>query len=714
MLHRGIKFVHAAVLAFSAVVAFLFVRGLDEDWVLGHSALVWVSESDNSAGGEQVAQAVAAFAADHKVTVTRELPDLKDPYGRRHLYLASGGPGSEASQWLSDGYPAFGREYRTDVHPIGQVGQLDPRGLYYVFGSDHDADALAAEFASLGMRASVSHPLSLAELAPLYTGGALYWSVLVVALAAVTMTGASVLLGAKAYGVLRLQGKSLGEILLRDLRQLAVFWACAAGVVAAAATAFLGFYNGLAWLGFFASVAAGIAALLVLLMLAAHAGVLALTFKTEVLRALKGELPARAASLSAYLVRVPALLLALSIAGSVVLAGQDVATRQDSRAAYAKVGDATAILLNGSLGSESAQMETRVGQWLRKADGEGKTVLAGRRELRYLAPPGSGLPQGEFLIVNESFLAAQPILDPAGRRYTAAPAPRDGKVPGIGPNPGTGTGTVRLLVPESLAGHAQTIAARIPGVLSPTNPELIRPDQVQTLAARSGQRVFTYNPGDRTRSAGSNPNQDRSLVRDPVLLVVPNGSTFLTDNAYTAFATQGGVVFPRPDDVLDGIAANKLQTYVKAMRPVGQNAALELRNVVGDFRLQLFNLIVAVAVLLITGVGVCIVHSRKNAQAIFVKHISGWRFAATHRSVLAVEGLLALLLAAWVPFHTWQQNQDLQRYAALGIPAPRPPARITSLDLGLTAGLVVIEVAAVVIALAVFHRRIVREGASEG
>ncbi|MFD3762292.1 hypothetical protein [Streptomyces sp. NPDC058622] len=662
-----------------------------------------MSESNDSTSGEQVAQAVASFAANGGVTVAREVPDLRDPDRRRHLYLAPGASGADAASWLDEGYSAFGRDYHTDVHPIAEIGQRDPRGMYYVFGAPEDADALLAEFAGLGLSGSVAHPLSFAALSAFYSGTALYWSVLVVALAAATMTGASVLLNAKAYGVLRLQGKSFGEILLRDLRQLTAFWAVAAAGVAAAVLVFLGFYNGLAWLGFFASLAAGVAALLVLLMLAAHAAALALTFKTEVLRALKGELPARVASVCAYLVRVPALLLALSIASSVVLAGQDVVSRQDSREAYAKVGGATAIRLNGSLGSETPQMEGSVGQWLRRSDAQGKIILAGRRDLQGIAPR-ERLPQGELLIVNETFLAKQLILDSKGRRYS--PAAQDG-------NRAADARTVRLIVPESLTAHTSAIARQIPGLLSPTNPKLIRQDQVATLQSKSGQSVFGYNTGNQTFSAVRNPKQDRSLVRDPVLVVVPNGSMFLTDNAYTAFATQGGVIFPDPDDVVDGIAANKLQTYVTAVRPVGQDAALQLRNAVGDFRLHLFNLVVGVAVLLITGVGVCIVYSRKNAQAIFVKHISGWRFAATHRSVLAIEGLLAVLLAAWVPFHAWQQNQDLAEFAALGIPAPRPPVQVTALDLGLTAALVAIEVTAVLIALAVFHRRIVKEGATE-
>lgn len=694
MLHRGIKFVHAIVLAYSAVLAFLFFRGLDEDWVLGHSAVVWVTDSDGSASGSEVAHVVAEFAEKERATVAREVPDLKIPSSRRHLYLAPGGPHSD---WLEDGYPAFSSGYRTDVHPVAELGQRDPRGFYYVFGSDAAAESLVRTFTGLGMVASVNHPFSVAQLSPVYAGSALYLSFFVVALAAVTMTGAGVLLNAKAYGVLRLQGKSFWQILLRDTRQLAVFWSIAFGSVSAVTLLLLGLYNGLAWIGWFTSIALGIAAVLSLIALVTHAIMLRLTFRTDVLRALKGELPAKAASLSAYLVRIPALLLALSIATAVVLAGQDVLARQESRKAYAKIGDTASVRFNGSLASEAAlrALDENVGPWLRRADRDGQIIVAGHRDLRLAAIPG--LTKGDLLIVNESFLAEQPVLDPSGHRHEPTAGVPD---------------RVRLLVPESLAQYADRLKERTPGWLSPSDPDKVGPAQVKTLRSKDGQRVFTYNPRGKSQAA-DNPGADDSLVTDPVIIVFPDGSPFLSDKSYTAYASQRSVVFRDPDDVTAAIKERHLESYVTAVTPVGQDAAVELRRIDGDFRLQVFNLVVAVAVLLITGVGVCIVHSRKNAQAIFARHISGWTFTATHRPVLLLEGLLAMFLAGWVPFQVWQQNQDLAQYAALGVPAPRAPARFTGLDLGISCGLVAIEVAAVLLALVVFHRRIVKEGATE-
>ncbi|MEU1042552.1 hypothetical protein [Streptomyces sp. NPDC005907] len=689
------------MLAFSAMMSFLFVRGLDEQLVLGSSAQVWVSESDDSASGAQVARAIAAFSDDHGVAVARELPDVKNPDGLRHLYLASGNPNSDAASWLNDGYPAFSRHVTTDVHPIVEIGQRDPRGFYYVFGSPRAADALVAELADLGLRASVQHPLAYSELALLFSGDDLLWSFWVVALAAVTMTGAGVLLSAKTYGVLRLQGKSFMGLLARDLKQLAMFWSLAAGTVAAAVLVFLGLYNGLAWLGLFALVAACLAGMLVLLVLAAHAAALGLTFKVEVLRALKGELPARAAFVSAYLVRVPAVLLALGFAMDVTLASQHVMARQDNQDTYATAGDAVTIRLNGSWGGDSRTVVTHVGRWLRQADAAGEIIVAGRKDLQNVSS-NTRLPQGEMLIVNETFLGKQSVLDLKGRRYSPLPRNR-------------GADSVRLVIPESLVRHASDIRATIPDVFGRLEPDVRRRLKVETLQAKGGQRVFGYNSGDRSPNGAYTPDDDRSLVRDPVLVVVPNGSNFLTNDAYTTFATQDGIVFPDPGDVLKPLAANEhgLQTYVAAVNPVGQNAALRLREAVNDFRLLLFNLIAAVAVLLITGVGVCMIHSRKHAQAVFAQHISGWRFIATHRFILAVEGLLAAFLAWWVPIQVWQQNRDLEELTSQGIPAPFPPVQITALDLGAIAGLVTVEFCAVLLALAMFHRRIVKEGAAD-
>ncbi|WP_165396259.1 hypothetical protein [Streptomyces sp. F001] len=37
------------------------------------------------------------------------------------------------------------------MHPVAELGRRDPRGFYYVFGSDRAAASLAQRFTDLGM-----------------------------------------------------------------------------------------------------------------------------------------------------------------------------------------------------------------------------------------------------------------------------------------------------------------------------------------------------------------------------------------------------------------------------------------------------------------------------------------------------------------------------------------------------------------------------------
>ncbi|MBD3005160.1 hypothetical protein [Streptomyces sp. 5-10] len=700
MLHRGITFVHAAALAFAALLAFLVVSDLDEKMVLGNRAVLFVDASDGSTSGGEVARALTEFAAARGAVIGRELPDLENSEGRRHLYLAVGEPRSAAASWLKDGYPNFGRRVVTEVHPMAELGNRDPRGIYYLFGRRPADQDVIAEFASLGLKATISHPLSFSELRTSYAGSSLSEAFLITALALVTLTGASVLLSAKAYGILRLQGVSFTEALLRDLRKLCRFWLIAAGVLAAVVLLALRGFNGWARLGLYTAVAAALAVVLELIVIAAHATVLGLTFRTALPAALKGEVPARAASLTAYAVRIPALLFTVVLIATVVAAGQDLLERRQAWETYARVGDATGIRINGSVGiDEIPKMERTVGHRLHQADKDGKIIMAGRLWLSELF--GKGL-RGELLVVNESFLARQPVLGADGQRYL--PGDRQGKAVRDDP--------VRLLVPERLAAHLPLFRQGVPGILRPEDPGRITQSEIETRLMKNSQRIFAYTPGEETNRDGT--DVDRSFVRDPVLLVVPNGSDYLTEINYYAFATRNQVLFPDPRDVHDILRKDeRMRTYIAALLPAKQKAAVAMRDVTYAFRLRVLELVAGLAVLLITAIGVCIVHARKNAQTIFVRHLSGWSFAATHRVLLAAEAVVAVLILVWLPARTWWKNQDLARCSARCIPDPRPPAEITRLDVAAAGGLAAVTFGTVLLVLVLIHRGIVTAGSSE-
>ncbi|MCG3040964.1 hypothetical protein L7D48_10375 [Streptomyces sp. S1A] len=695
MLHRGVKFAHAAILAFSALFSFLFLRSFEDQWTLGYDAVVQVTQSRDTSTGHAIERAVEAFARDHGVTVGRQQLDLEHPDRSRDLYLTPTGPRAE---WIDSGYPAFSPGQTTTTRPFSEVSDRDPRGLYYLFG---DPDAVRPFLGLLeqhGLTAWHPRPASPEQLSYAYGGSALAGSLVVVALVCVTMTGAGVLLNAKAYGVLRLQGMSLPAILVRDLRQLARFWMVTLGTVTAAATALLGWYNHLAWFGLFALLTAATAVVFTALVLAAHAATLALTARTGILSALKGEIPTRATAVATYLVRVPALLLALGIAASVLQAGQDLARREDNLNVYEQAGDASTIRLNGYLGAPDAlkKLEAKVGPWLRRADADGQVVLAGHKDLAR-SRDAQDLPADDLMVANETFLGQQEVRAPNGRRYPA----RTG-----------GDDRILLLVPQHLAAYADKLASLVPGLVSPSNPDQISREQIDVRTTADSQEIFTYNARG-TREAGRDRFSDDSFLTDPVIVVVPNGTGYISDKGYTAYASKRSIIFPDPADITAGIDAQNLRDEVVGISPVAADAAQAIRDITADFRLRLFNLAVALLVLLVTGVGVVIVHTRRNAQRIFARHIHGWTFATTHRTLLTAEAAILALLVSWLPYQVHQWNQGLERYKALGIPAPRDPMTITGQDLTVITGLVLVEAATALTVLALFHRRIVKEGSTE-
>lgn len=703
MLHRGVRFAHAVILAFSALFSFLFLKSFEDQWALGYDAVVQVNESRDTSTSRAVGEALDAFARDHDVTVGRQEPDLKHPDRSRYLYLTRTGPRAD---WLSSGYPAFSPGQITITHPLSDLSNRDPRGLYYLFGDPGTIGPFISLLEEHGLTARQVRPASVEQISFAYGGGALARSLIVIGLVCITMTGAGVLLNAKSYGVLHLQGMSLPGILTRDLLRLARFWCAFLAVLTAATTALLAWYNHLAWFGLFALLAAATAAALTALTLATHAGMLALTARSGTLAALKGEIPARSTAIATYVVRIPALLLALGIAASVLQAGQDLAHRKNTLAKYEQAGQASSVRFNGYLGAADSlrKLEAKVGPWLRAADADGELILAGRKDISR-SRDAQNIPTDGLMIVNRTFLDHQKILSPDGRRYTRS----TGKE-----NPGTTDDTkqILLLVPRHLASHTDQLKAMVPGLVSPPDPNRVPPAAITALSTADNQKVFTYNARG-SYGPGQERRADDSSLTDPVVVVVPNGADYLSDKGYTAYASQRSIIFPDPTDITAGIDARDLHSEVIAVSPVAGDAAQAIREITADFRLQMFNLAIALAVLFVTGVGVVIVHTRKNAQRIFARHIHGWTFTSTHRALLAAEAAIVALLASWVPLQVWQSNQDLTRYEALGIPAPRPPMTVTGLDLTVITGLVAVEITATLAVLAFFHRRIIKEGSTE-
>ncbi|MGI9050563.1 MAG: bacteriocin-associated integral membrane family protein [Rubrobacteraceae bacterium] len=654
MIPRGVRFAHVALLVFSAFLAFLVLRAVDEELILGASATIEVDQSNNAVSSPQVVSAIESFADAHDVNVGHVAADLNDPDNLRHLYLAVGDPKTPSASWLADGYPSFSRGLRTEVHPLGEIDHMDPRGSYVVFGPPQAARELLAQLKGLGLSGQVVPRPSLAESIQYFGSGGVLWCFLVVAVAAVMVIGSSVVLNAKAYGVLRLQGKSFARILGRDMAQLAAFWVRAAVVVVAVAVACLAAYNGLDQLGLFGLIAAGLLVAFAVPALAAHVLALSLTYRTRIAHAIKGEVSATLAMVGAYAIRIPAALLALAVVVSAVTTGQDVAARQASREAYAKVGDASSVLLWSNPSNPGEEMKTvkTVGPWIRQHESRGGVILAAHSKLMDIAPASVRVPDCDVLIVNNTYLAEQSILDPSGHRLRGVSDSRT---------------KAQVLIPESLSGDAGRFTDPIAGWLKfqakVAGGKLDAARGVETVATKSGQSVFTYGSGMYTGQPAE------AFVRDPIIVVVPGSSGILGNAEYVAYATQNAVIFKDPGDVRTAMSTD-VGRYVIAMSPVAQHAADEYQNLIREFRLALFNTALALTVLLISAISVSLIYRRKNAQGLFVKYISGWTFVKAYRSLLALEGALALALVGWTMWNTWSSISTIQTLKAEGIPPP--------------------------------------------
>lgn len=679
MIPRGVKLAHVALLAFSALLAFLILRALDEEVTLGGSATIQIMQSDNSVASSEVIGMVESFADDHGVNIGNEAADLNDPGNRRNLYMAVGDPDAPSASWLADGYPGFSRDFRTEVQPLDEINRLDPRGYYVVFGTPQAADELLAQFEKLGFSGEVTPGVSLSESVQFFANGALLWCFLIVPLAAVIVIGSSVILNAKAYGVLRLQGKSFAQILLRDMAQLAAFWVRAAGVVSVGVAVCLAFYNGLHRLELFGLIAAGFLAVFTLVALAAHVTALSLTYRTRIVYAIKGEVSATLVMIGAYAIRIPAMLLALAIVASAVTTGQDVAAQQTNRDAFARIGGASTILLYGNPSVEK-EMDAAVGPWIQRSQSRGDVVLAVRSDMAEFTSVGQSIPEHDVLIVNNTYLAEQTVLDTSGRR-----------VSGVN-DPGSDT-RAQVLLPESLSSDAERLTASITDWLkfqAKFGGTKLGTAQVEMLATKSGQKVFTYGSGMYTGRPAE------ALVRDPIIVVVPGNSGIFDNQQYVAYATQSGVIFRDPEDVRAAMSTDAGR-YVIAMSPVAQHAADEYQDLIREFRLNLFNAAAALAVLLITSISVSLIYRRKNAQALFVKYISGWPFLKAYRSLLAIEGALALALVGGISWKTWNEIRALRELEAAGM-SPIPGEGVT-LDGWAPAAMLAIAVLSVIVVI---------------
>ncbi|MFD6949494.1 hypothetical protein A6A08_05160 [Nocardiopsis sp. TSRI0078] len=693
MLHRGVTFAHATFLVLSALLSFLVVREFLEATPGPLATLVQVRGADEAAGRDGVHEAVASFTEEHRVNIALEVTDPRDPGGVRHLYLAVGAPEQPGGSWLEQGYPGLSPGYRTEVHSWAEAADLDPRGAYHLLGPEEGAHAFVDAVSAYGLDAHLAPAHENDEWFKVARDGAFSDAFAIAVLYGVVAVGTGVLLNARSYAVLRLQGMSPARILLRDLVQLARFWAVAAPGVAAAAAGLLLLHGALSRAGLLLEVALSYLSVFTAVGLATHAAALALVHVPGIVPALKGRLPARLATAGAYAVRVPALVLVLGLTANLALSLQVLQGQQEGQALFAEADGVSRLHFAQNV-DELYEQETteEFGESLRTLEARGRLLLAAPSDdTSTLGGTSRSLPGGlAMIVVNDAYLERHPVLGLAGESH--------------GPSSGGG---VRVLVPGTHADLEDALGEEVGRRLRESWEEAgDTPPRVgvETALSRPGQRLFTY---------GATPMGNRSgipFVQDPVVVAVPNGSEILRPARYRDYAMSGAAL------VLDGgkdtaVEEWALPAYLDSVQPVALKAADEYRDASFQVRMEGFALAAAIGVLFITGITVCVVHVRTHAQAVLARHLHGWSFPATHRTLLMLEVPLA---AAFVGWAGWNSARALALLRDPAFPAPAPSiVQALTLEPFLAAGTAALGLGLVLAVLALLHRRVVREGTAE-
>lgn len=687
------KFISAAFLLLSATLAFIVVRELDEVIPDENAAIIWVRETDGTVSREDIVRSINQFSQEHQVNVALEAPDLKNPGGLRHLYLASGDPSHSSSSWIEEGYPDFSHSFRTKVHPFDESEELDLRGYYYVFGDQNEALSFRDTLSNSGLHGDVASQDEVVTWVKIIQGRTLFAALIGAVLCGIVAAGSGVLLNARSYAVLRLQGMSFGKILLRDLRQMVSFVLASASVTITGFVILLYFYNGLARFSLLLTIASFYLAILIAFSFFAHGVTLAFLHRAEILPSLKGKIPSRIAIMAAYCVRIPALALVLIFTSGLVLSFQNLQEQRVGQERFSEVAGFSRIHLTGSASElQEAGTEEEVGEWLRDTDANGELLISFPEEGISILPQGTTeRPEFQLLVVNETYLENTSILDPIGNTYGAHQDDNE----------------VRILVPESLATYEPEIREGAQSWVfdfqGRDNPDLDA--DIQSLPMKEGQSIFTYG------AVGIGPMGTSPFLQDPVILALPNGSDILHPRSYFSYATTGAVIFPDPSVIENSAADAAIYQYVNSVQPIAQQAADTYRDLAAQMRLEAFNLMAGTLVLFVTGITVCIVHTRKEAQRIFARHISGWTFWATHRSIITIELLLAVAFTGWATVRSLENLSTIRD--PMSAPSMNTTAEVVSAEPVIAASISVLGFALVFSALVFFHRRIVREGASE-
>ena len=606
MKNSGLRLAVIFVALYAVFAGFIFTTVTDESSYPGAQQLRATGPAV-SMNGQTLPEIMDQLAISADAVIVREVRDLHDPKVR-HAYLSSSDSSRTESSWLADGYPSFSRSITTAIHPSRELTATDLRGEYYVFGSGRSADAVQSGLEKLGVQVEITGTgRILAQTLSWFFTGSVGATTIVVLLLLTMLVGVSVTSNVKFYSILKLNGMSKGQSIVLNYRSMVAFTVSIFALCIVAGSIGLFFYNRLSQ---YAEAARNFGIVLIaglLFISLCHAISVNLVWSTNVLSGIKGKLGFQVAVPAAYLIRVPGLLLAVSLVTSSFVTGQQVLASQQTLRDLSQAGHVSTLLFEGNMPSAEVRgLANSSGKWLKEQDDRGKLIVAIPTSI---GEASSESPNG--LVVNNAYLGENKILNRHGERITEAPA-----------------GGAKILVLDGQqVSRDEFVYASLPANTS-----------VETIA--SGQRHLLYEP---------QPSGDRrpaTLTDVPVVVYGPGADLFSNDD-FMDYASQGRILAKDYAAASDETPEKLLGSWIAAYIPVAQTAADDYATNVMELRLKIANSLIALLVLVSTAVGLAQIHVRGNAKTILVRYLHGWSFFASHKWLVISELALIGVALAW-------------------------------------------------------------------
>ncbi|MDR1448236.1 MAG: DUF1430 domain-containing protein [Candidatus Ancillula sp.] len=203
-----------------------------------------------------------------------------------------------------------------------------------------------------------------------------------------------------------------------------------------------------------------------------------------------------------------------------------------------------------------------------------------------------------------------------------------------------------LLIPQSRQNERDFIKSN---VITHLNGQSDKKNQYEKYADSDlnivqildGQTINTYNNG---RDYNNDFNNPSSIMRNCVILVIPDVSKMLDNHYLESYASKSQIYVDNKDgDLSNLVKENGMQKYITSINNVTDMANAKFSDYIAKASLILFINIMALLLLIFITVVLSLIYYNLNQKEIFIKHTSGYNFLQiNYRFIAKLIGVLLL------------------------------------------------------------------------